>query len=115
MKASHIPLIWKDALVPPFRFNPTLEKDQQAKTYFVSIKAKFNPRSDLFEFDSMTALPQDKAPRFLKVSKTDKAEAARVQMKTRKTTLPKPPSKTASKPVPKPVREHPSFYLANAN
>jgi len=103
MKASHIPLIWKDAVVPPFRFNPTLEKEQQAKTYFVSIKAKFNPRSDLFEFGSMTALPQDKAPRFLKVSKTDKAEAARVNMKARKAIQPKPHSKAASKPVPKPV------------
>ncbi len=102
MKASHVPLIWKDALVPPFRFNPTLDKDQQAETYFVSIKAKFNPRGNIFEFDSMMAIPQDKAPRFLKVSKADKVEAQRTKVKARKAAQ-KPIGKNVTKPAPKPV------------
>ncbi|MBA3920272.1 MAG: hypothetical protein H0X31_00615 [Nostocaceae cyanobacterium] len=115
MKASHIPLKWIDALVPPFRYNPTLEKHQQAKTYFVSLKASFNPGGNIFEFESLTAPPQEKAPRFLRVSKTDKAEAERLKMKARKAAQPKSQgkkttkpqdknvTKSESKPMPKPV------------
>ena len=73
MKASHIPLLWKDAPIRPFRFNPKLEKDQQGRAAFVTIKAKFMPGRDVFGFVALTALPQENAPRFLKASKTDKA------------------------------------------
>lgn len=73
MKASHIPLLWKDAPVRPFRFNPKLEKDQQGRAVFVTIKAKFLPGRDVFGFVALTALPQEAAPRFLKASKEDKA------------------------------------------
>lgn len=84
MKASHIPLFWKDALVPPFRFNPKLDSNLQGKPFFVSVKAKFNPQRGIFEFDSITSMPQEKPPRFLKVSKADKAEALKAQMASRK-------------------------------
>ncbi|MBD2535414.1 hypothetical protein H6G97_40880 [Nostoc flagelliforme FACHB-838] len=73
MKASHIPLLWKDAPIRPFRFNPKLEKDQQGRATFVTLKAKFLPGRDVFGFVALTALPKDSAPRFLKASKEDKA------------------------------------------
>jgi len=73
MKASHIPLLWKDAPINPFRFNPKLEKDQQGRAVFVTLKAKFLPGRDVFGFVALTALPKDSAPRFLKASKEDKA------------------------------------------
>ena len=75
MKASHLPILWRDGPVKPFRFNPRLEKDQQAKTYFVQIKGKFLPQRDCFGFSEMLADPIEKPPKFLKASKADKAEA----------------------------------------
>ena len=75
MKASHLPLFWRDALVPPFRFNPKAPKEEQGRPVFVQIKAKFVPHRDAFEFDSLLELPQEKPPRFLKASKDDKATA----------------------------------------
>jgi len=75
MKASHLPLFWRDALVPPFRFNPKAPKEEQGRPVFIQIKAKFVPHRDAFEFDSLLELPQEKPPRFLKASKDDKATA----------------------------------------
>ena len=75
MKASHLPILWRDGPVKPFRFNPRLEKDQQAKTYFVQVKTKFLPQRDCFGFSEMLAEPIEKPPKFLKASKADKAEA----------------------------------------
>jgi chemotaxis protein histidine kinase CheA len=75
MKASHLPLFWRDALVPPFRFNPKATKEEQGKPVFVQIKARFVPHRDAFEFDSLLGLPMEKPPRFLKASKDDKATA----------------------------------------
>ncbi|WP_207714397.1 hypothetical protein [Scytonema sp. UIC 10036] len=75
MKASHLPLFWRDALVPPFRFNPKASKEEQGKPVFVQIKAKFVPHRDAFEFDSLLGLPLEKPPKFLKASKDDKATA----------------------------------------
>ncbi|MEM7717459.1 MAG: hypothetical protein AAF349_28610, partial [Cyanobacteria bacterium P01_A01_bin.68] len=63
---SHIPLLWKNAPVTPFRFNPKLEKHQQGETFFVKIKAKFLPDKDLFGFDNLVALPTTDSPKFIK-------------------------------------------------
>ncbi|QHG21286.1 hypothetical protein [Nostoc sp. ATCC 53789] len=73
MKASHIPLLWKDAPVRPFRFNPKVAKEEQGRAAFVTVKAKFLPGRDVFGFVALTALPKDSAPRYLKASKEDKA------------------------------------------
>ncbi|MFS0519220.1 hypothetical protein ACEYW6_31630 [Nostoc sp. UIC 10607] len=73
MKASHIPLLWKDAPVRPFRFNPKVTKEEQGRAAFVTVKAKFLPGRDVFGFVALTALPKDSAPRYLKASKNDKA------------------------------------------
>ncbi|WP_248277878.1 hypothetical protein [Brasilonema sp. UFV-L1] len=75
MKASHIPLIWKDAPARPFRFNPKATKEEQGRPVFVQVKAKFLPGRDVFGFVEQLAEPVEKAPKFLKVSKEDKATA----------------------------------------
>ncbi|MBD0361794.1 MAG: hypothetical protein ICV55_03270 [Coleofasciculus sp. C3-bin4] len=66
MKASHIPVLWKDAPVPPFRFNPKLDKDTQGKASFVQIKARFNSAGDNFEFLSLLAIPSEEPPNYQK-------------------------------------------------
>ena len=113
MKASHIPVLWKDAPVPPFRFNPKLDKDTQGKASFVQIKARFNSAGDNFEFLSLLAIPSDAPPNYLKAGKKDKVEAARSKLaasKARKSSslavpdhnaVPRTPGAT-SKPKPKP-------------
>ncbi|MBR8836439.1 MAG: hypothetical protein DSM106950_21075 [Stigonema ocellatum SAG 48.90 = DSM 106950] len=80
MKASHIPLIWKDAPVRPFRFNPKAEKEDQGRPVFVKVLTKFLPHRDLFGFVELLSDPTPKAPKFLKVSKADKAEALKTKL-----------------------------------
>jgi hypothetical protein len=75
MKASHLPLFWRDTPVIPFRFNPKAAKEEQGKPVFVEVKAQFNPRKDAFEFQSLLGIPLQKPPSFLKASKADKATA----------------------------------------
>ena len=84
MKASHIPLIWRDSPVKPFRFNPKLEKEQQGKAMFVTIKARFIPGRDVFGFDSMQAVPQDEPPKHLKAGKKDKAEVLKSKLASKR-------------------------------
>ncbi|MGK7877542.1 MAG: hypothetical protein AB4426_30850 [Xenococcaceae cyanobacterium] len=72
MKASHLPLLWTDAPLQPFRFNPKAGKNQ-GHPAFVQVKAKFLPQRDVFGFIEQLAPPNEKAPRFLKASKKDKA------------------------------------------
>src|SRR5579883_2883037 len=81
MKASHVPLLWRDAPVRPFRFNPKAPKEQQGHASFVEIKARFLPGRDVFGFDSLVAPPTDKPPKFFKVRKEDKAEALKTLSK----------------------------------
>ncbi len=101
--ASHIPLLWKDAPVPPFRFNPKLEKDQQGEIFFVKIKAKFLPDKDLFGFDSLMGLPSSELPKFIKFK--DKTAKQKPSPKKPKMEKPKPKSKqnTGNKPYKKPA------------
>ncbi len=75
MKASHVPLQWKNAPVRPFRFNPKLEKERQGNASFVEIKATFLPEQDVFEFSSLCSRPSQKPPRSLKAGKKDKTQA----------------------------------------
>ncbi len=84
MKASHLPLLWRDSPARPFRFNPKAGKDQ-GHPAFVSVKARFMPGRDCFGFVEMLADPMEKAPRFLKVSKKDKETA----MKNKKSNVAK--------------------------
>jgi hypothetical protein len=75
MKASHIPLLWRNAPVRPFRFNPKLDKEQQGQASFVEIKATFLPDKDVFEFSSLRSRPSNMPPKSLKAGKKDKAQA----------------------------------------
>lgn len=74
MKAAHLPLLWKDSPVNPFRFNPKLDKEQQGRPMFVQIKAKFIPQRDVFGFIEQLAETLEESPKFLKASKKDKDE-----------------------------------------
>ena len=98
MKASHIPLMWRDAPVNPFRFNPKLEKEQQGKAMFVTIKARFIPGKDMFGFDSLLALPQDEPPKHLKAGKKDKAQVLKNKMTRKREENRKEPIKVKIKP-----------------
>ena len=80
MKASHIPVLWRDTPVPPFRFNPKLDKETQGKASFVQIKARFNTSRDNFEFVELLAIPSDEPPNYLKAGKKDKLEAAKTKL-----------------------------------
>ncbi len=75
LKASHLPLLWKDSIASPFRFNPKLDKEQQGKPMFVSVKAKFLPHRNVFGFDSLLGVPMEEAPRFLKLRKEKPAHS----------------------------------------
>ncbi|MEQ8465391.1 hypothetical protein [Coleofasciculus sp. E1-EBD-02] len=95
MKASHLPLMWKDSPVKPFRFNPKTPKEEQGHPAFIQVKAKFLPTRNLFEFDALLAPPLDKAPKFLKASKADKTA---VQQEKRQNKSPQKPSTGRQKP-----------------
>ncbi|BDA73606.1 hypothetical protein RIVM261_038670 [Rivularia sp. IAM M-261] len=79
MKASHIPLFWRDSLVPPFRFNPKIPKEQQKRPYFVSVIAKFLPLKNAFGFESLAQMPLEEPPKFFKASKKMKADALKLR------------------------------------
>ncbi len=101
LKASHLPLLWKDSIAPPFRFNPKLDKEEQGKPMFVSVKAKFLPHRNVFGFDSLLGVPTEEPPRFLKLRKE------------------KPPAHSKGKPKPKPKKdknnEKPDAIAAEVN
>ncbi|MEP0857956.1 hypothetical protein [Trichocoleus sp. DQ-U1] len=114
MKASHIPVLWRDAPVPPFRFNPKLEKEAQGKAFFVQIKARFNSERNTFEFVSLLAIPSSEPPNYLKAGKKDKLEVAKTRLAASKArqldearshndaALPQSRTTSAPKPKPKP-------------
>ncbi len=68
MKASHIPVLWKDSPVRPFRFNPKAGKEQGHPS-FVQIKAAFLPHRDAFGFVEQLEEPIEQAPKFMKLPK----------------------------------------------
>ena len=75
-KAQHIPLFWKDAIVKPFRFNPKLDKEEQAPRYFIGVKARFLPGRDSFGFDSLLSPPTLDTPKFIKFKKPEQSGKA---------------------------------------
>lgn len=81
MKASHIPVLWRDAPIRPFRFNPKLDKQQQGQAFFVEIKVEFLPSRDVFEFRQLRSRPSQAPPKSLKAGKNQKAEALKAKNK----------------------------------
>ena len=73
-KANHIPVLWKDSVVKPFRFNPKLDKDKQSDRYFVQIKAKFLPNREQWGFIELIGNATLELPRFYKPEKLTKTE-----------------------------------------
>lgn len=105
-QASHIPLLWRDAPVSPFRFNSRLEKDQQGETFFVKIKAKFLPDKDLFGFDSLIGVPTTELPKLIKFKdKTAKKKMEQRKPEKRKPISPKPQLKSQQNPPSKPLKK----------
>ncbi len=102
MKATHVPLIWKDAPFKPFRFNPKLEKEEQGRPLFLQLKAKFIPAKDGFEFVALLAPPLEKAPKFFKASNEDKATVQKQKKKNATPSKAKEKQVKPSKPKPKP-------------
>jgi hypothetical protein len=101
MKASHVPLFWRDAVVPPFRFNPKIPKEQQRRPYFVSVIAKFLPQKNVFGFESLAQMPLEEPPKFFKASKKMKAEALQIRKQEslpQKETTPQQNAQEVSKP-----------------
>ncbi|MGF1490032.1 MAG: hypothetical protein ACFBSE_23340 [Prochloraceae cyanobacterium] len=98
MKASHLPILWRDSPVRPFRFNPKASKEEQGKTYFVQVKAVFLPHRDCFGFIEQLAEPLEKAPKFLKASKEDKATVQKSKAKNKPFSKDAPSSKEKVKP-----------------
>jgi hypothetical protein len=84
MKASHVPVMWNNPPIRPFRFNPKLDKEQQGQASFVEIKAVFVPEQDVFEFRELRSRPSQAPPRSLKAGKTQKAEALKAKTKRKK-------------------------------
>ncbi len=75
MEGTYVPLLWKDPIIEPFRFNPYAPKEEQEKSRFIALKAKFVPGEDIFAFDSLLSMPLDEPPTFFKVNKKMRAEA----------------------------------------
>lgn len=90
MKPAHVPVMWRDSPFKPFRFNPRMDKEEQGRPLFIQIKAKFIPDKNGFEFAALLAPPLEKAPRFLKASKEDKATAQKEKKKQVNPSKPKP-------------------------
>jgi len=76
LKGMHIPLMWRNSLVKPFRFNSKLDRQsQQGQAPFIQVTARFLPETDSFEFIQLQSPPSASAPRFLRASAKDKAAA----------------------------------------
>lgn len=66
-KASHIPVLWKDSEIRPFKFNPKIkDKKEQADKYFVEVTAKFIPRLNTFGVVEVIGEPTKKLPRYIR-------------------------------------------------
>jgi hypothetical protein len=90
MKGTHVPVIWRDAPVRPFRFNPKLDKEQQGSAAFVQVKALFVPDKDVFQVLDLTSTPSAQPPRFLKAGKKDRLQVASEKLKAAKGERKKP-------------------------
>ena len=84
MKGTHVPVIWRDAPVRPFRFNPKLDKEHQGHAAFVQLKARFDPNKDVFQVLELVSTPASNPPRFLKAGKKDKLQVATEKLKAAK-------------------------------
>ncbi|MGB6301077.1 MAG: hypothetical protein WBF90_33550 [Rivularia sp. (in: cyanobacteria)] len=76
-KAQHVPTLWFDSPVKPYRFN--MKSKEQPDKYFVEIKAKFNLKKNLFIFDSLLDVPTTENYNPFIFNKAKKAEILKMQ------------------------------------
>ncbi|MEB3311058.1 MAG: hypothetical protein VKJ02_12560 [Snowella sp.] len=68
-KPLHIPLIWEDAPVEPFYYDPNLTKDEQVKRYFCQLEAIFDAESQTFKVIRQLDEPTTQIPPYVKRQK----------------------------------------------
>ena len=72
-KALHFPLVWKDAPVEPFEYDPSLkEKQDYAKRYFCQVKVIFSPETQEFTVSNLLEEPTTTIPPYIKPKKFQK-------------------------------------------
>lgn len=91
-KAIHVPLMWRDSLVSPFRFNPRLQKEEQQPKYFLSVLANFQASKDVWIFESLRMPPTVDLPNFFNY-KLKKSKPPRTEHKTTNSTPSSKPKK----------------------
>lgn len=85
-KALHFPLVWKDAPVEPFEYDPSLkEKQDYSKRYFCQVKVIFSPETQEFTVSNLLEEPTTTIPPYIKPKKFQKPP------KVETSTHPKPP------------------------
>ena len=85
-KALHFPLVWKDAPIEPFEYDPSLkEKQDHSKRYFCQVKVIFSPETQEFTVSSLLEEPTTTIPPYIKPKKFQKPP------KVETSSQPKPP------------------------
>ena len=96
VKANHVPINFYDGLPKALRFvKPVEGENQKYKPLFISIKAKFDPSTNEFNFVNLLCDPDTKIPRYLKLQKEEKVAAAKARMnKNHETAITTKPNST---------------------
>jgi hypothetical protein len=85
-KALHFPLVWKDAPIEPFEYDPSLkEKQDHSKRYFCQVKVIFSPETQEFTVSSLLEEPTTTIPSYIKPKKFQKPPKVEISSQ------PKPP------------------------
>ena len=85
-KALHFPLVWKDAPIEPFEYDPSFkEKQDHSKRYFCQVKVIFSPETQEFTVSSLLEEPTTTIPPYIKPKKFQKPP------KVETSSQPKPP------------------------
>ncbi len=85
-KALHFPLVWEDAPVEPFEYDPSLkEKQDYSKRYFCQVKVIFSPETQEFTVSNLLEEPTTTIPPYIKPKKFQKPP------KVETSSQPKPP------------------------
>ena len=72
-KPLHFPLVWKDAPIEPFEYDPNLkEKQDHSKRYFCQVKVIFSPETQEFTVSSLLEEPTTTIPPYIKPKKFQK-------------------------------------------
>lgn len=79
-KASHIPVLWKDSPLKPFKFNPKAET--QGEKYFAQLHTKFIPRLNTFGVVEEIGESTLRVPKYIKPVKVDPTKADSIKEDT---------------------------------